>query len=129
EEAEPLLEHSHRRIGVARIDEARAVIGEGGLRLLGRLVDVARAHIDRFAGLHELAAQMAGARQDGARVEAGRNLTESVGHGPCSSRTQACGQQKTLPQWSGFLMGAPTFLAVGFSWPQAGRLKSPRMTS
>src|SRR5690349_13368848 len=37
--------------------------------------------------------------------------------------------KKTLPQWPGFLMGAPTFLAVGFTWPQAGRLKSPRMPS
>src|SRR5215510_8882496 len=45
------------RIAEARIDEARARIGEGGLRLLRRAVDEARAHIDRLAGLAEGRAQ------------------------------------------------------------------------
>jgi hypothetical protein len=76
EEAQALLEHGDGRIRITRIDEARAVIDERRLRLLGGVVDVAGTHVDGFAGLHEFAAQMAGTRHDRARLGVAGELAE-----------------------------------------------------
>ncbi len=68
EQAQPLLEHRDRRIGVARIDIARALVLERFLGFLGALIDEARGHVDRFASLFELRALQAAMRQHRARA-------------------------------------------------------------
>ena len=52
--AHALFEHVDRRVGVARVDEARFLALETGLRRLGAVVDEALRHVDRFRGFAEL---------------------------------------------------------------------------
>src|SRR6185437_12049894 len=109
EEAQSLLECRDSRVGVARVDEARAVIGKGGFRFLGGGVDVARAHVDRLAGLHELAAQMSRSRQQGSRTKVGGKRAESLGHGPHSSAALTATKNPGSATGQGSLTEPPTF--------------------
>ena len=61
--AHALLEHRHRRVGVARIDEARIVALEAGLGRLGIGVDEALGQEHGFRGLAELRPHRAAVHQ------------------------------------------------------------------
>ena len=60
-----LFEHRDRRIGKARILEARLFVLEAALGLGGAVVDVALGEKQRFRSLAELRAQCAGMHQTG----------------------------------------------------------------
>ena len=57
DERHPLLEHRHRRVGEARIDEARIVALEARLRKLHRVVEIALGEKESFRCLLEGGAQ------------------------------------------------------------------------
>ena len=65
QQRQPVLEHLHGRIGVARVDEARLVAGEAGVGALGAVVDVALGQKERLGGLAERRAHRAAAHQAG----------------------------------------------------------------
>ncbi len=108
EEPKAFLEHRHRRVGIARIDIARAFIGEGRFRLLGGGVHKAAGHVDRFAGLQELAAQDTALRHDRARAP-GR-IVGGLRHGHARSPPRATGTTKNPePPWVRVPEEPPTF--------------------
>ncbi len=71
DQPQPLLEHRHGRVAVARIDVARAILLEGGLGLGGAAIDKARGQEHRLAGLVVGAALAAAAHQKGCRRQLG----------------------------------------------------------
>ena len=65
ERGEAVLEHRHRRIGEARVDEALVAAGEARRGLRGVLEHEARGQEQRLGMLVELAARRAGAHAQG----------------------------------------------------------------
>ena len=107
----PVLEHGDGRVAEARIDEPGAVIGEGGFRLLGRAIDEAGSHEDRFAGLVEAAPGGARVNHPGARAQARRGSSgrECWGCSSCPSssplRPLSRAQMKKAPTDKGSRRG------------------------
>ncbi len=65
ENGHPALEHGDRRVGKARIEEARLLALEARLALLGAVVDKALGKEERLRGLAELRAHGAGVDEFG----------------------------------------------------------------
>src|SRR5207244_13534093 len=119
DEAQPLLEHRHGRVAVARIDVTRAVLLEGSLGLGGAAIDKARGQEQGLRGLLVGAALAAAAHQEGCGGELGGKLEreDRLWHhrfsirNPCRSRTQK--------PWSAAGQGSfklPDLLAQFFTW-------------
>ena len=94
ERAHARLEHGHRGIGVAAIDEAFLVALEARLGLLGALIDVARIEEDGLRGLAELAPQRARMHELGRRMPGDAALFLILGPHGRHSRF-AAGHKKT----------------------------------
>ncbi len=114
----PLLEHPHRGVREAAVDEARLLVLEAALGRLHRLVDIARGEEHGLAGLAE--GRPSWCRRE--RLPSGL----SVSFRRVSSCSSGYPKIKKPRPWR---IGArvPTFLASCLTWPQAGRLKSPRI--
>ena len=74
DQAQPLLEHRHGRVAVARIDVAQTVLLEGGLGFGGAAIDKARGHEQRLGGFLIGTALAAAAHQEGGGAELGDKL-------------------------------------------------------
>ena len=111
------LEHCDRRIGEARILEARLFVLETALGLGGVLVDVALGEKQRFGSLAELRAQRAGMDQTGFGT-----IAIMCGRGHLALPWP---KNKTRPGGIVLKPGSrvPGLLASFFTWLQAGRLK------
>ena len=121
EQRHAALEHRHRRIGEARIDEPRRVALEARLRLRHRVVEIALGEEQRLGGLLELRAHRAAVHELGGGTQRpGIAGLAGVGHSallswPDSVRTRAREQGATS--------GSPDLLALCLTWRQADRLK------
>ncbi len=70
QQGQPVLEHLHRRIGVARIDKARVVAGEAPIGGLGAVIDEALGQIEGFGGFAIGRARQAAPDQPGGGLPA-----------------------------------------------------------
>src|SRR3546814_6257642 len=75
QQAQALLEHGHRGVGIARVLKTLDVALEGGFRLLRIGVDVAGGEVERLAGLVEAAAREAAADHLGLPAPVDRKST------------------------------------------------------